>query len=142
MKPGMTIDQFTLGQVHTAKAVMTEEMIADFAKATNDYNPVHMSEEFAAGTMFKKRIAHGLLTLGLISGVMAGEFPGQGAIYLSQTVKFMRPVHIGDRLAIELTVTGIDIDKNRLTVKTEVTNQDGKKVLSGEAALMPPKKQD
>lgn len=140
MKPGMSIDQFTPGQVHAAEAVMTEDMIVNFARATNDFNPVHMDEEFAAGTMFKKRIAHGLLTLGLISGIMAGEFPGQGTIYLGQTVKFLRPVYIGDQLAVELTVTQIDPEKNRLTVKTEVTNQDGKKVLSGEAVVMPPKR--
>jgi 3-hydroxybutyryl-CoA dehydratase len=138
MGKGMTIDQFSPGLTYSYSKVVTEEMIAHFAEATGDDNPVHLDEEFAETSIFKKRVAHGMLTAGILSGVFGTQFPGQGTIYISQTLKFLRPVFIGDEITVSLEVLEADTEKNRLKLNTTCLNQDGKKVLVGQAVVMPP----
>ncbi len=138
MKKGMTIDQFSPGQTYFYKKLVTEEMIDHFAQATGDDNPVHLDEEFAKTSIFKKRVAHGMLTTGIMSGVFGTQFPGQGTIYISQTVNFVRPVFIGDEVTVSLKVLEINATKNRIMVETICLNQDGQKVLTGRAEVMPP----
>ena len=138
MEKGMTIDRFSVGQVFSSKKIVTEEMIVHFAEATGDDNPVHLDEEFAKTSIFKKRVAHGMLTAGIMSGVFGTRFPGQGTIYISQTISFIRPVFIGDEITVSLKVLEVRTEKNRLVVETTCLNQEGKKVLTGRAEVMPP----
>jgi len=139
MEKGMTIDQFSLGQTFEKTVTVTEEMIENFARATGDSNPIHLDETYAKGTIFKTRVAHGMLQAGILSGILGMSFPGIGTIYLSQTLKFTRPVFIGDAVAFHLKVLEIHTEKNRLLLETVCTNPDGDKVLVGEALVMPPK---
>lgn len=117
--------------------IVTEKMISGFAEYTGDKNPVHLDEEFAKKTRFKKRIAHGFLVGSFISSVIGNNFPGNGSIYLSQTMKFKNPVFIGDLIYVILTIEEIT-DRNGLILKTECKNQDGDLVIIGEAKIIPP----
>jgi 3-hydroxybutyryl-CoA dehydratase len=129
----------SVGDVHTSEHPVTDAMIRSFAAATGDHNPLHLDEDFAATTMFGRRIAHGMLTAGILSGVLGTEFPGTGTIYLSQSLQFRRPVFIGDVITVRLEVLETVPEKNRVRLGTTCTNQDGKDVLVGEAVVMPPK---
>ena len=131
-----TYDELTLGQKASFSKHVTEQDVVLFAAVSGDVNPVHLDEEFAAGTMFGGRIAHGMLTGAVISAALAMELPGPGTIYLGQTLRFSRPVKIGDRITVHLEVTAKRDDKKIITLACEVTNQDGKVVASGEAQVM------
>ena len=139
MKKGMTIDQFRPDQTFEKRVTITEAMIKGFAEATGDNNPLHLDEAYAKGTIFKTRVAHGMLQAGILSGILGMEFPGIGTIYLSQTLKFTKPVFIQDTISFRLKVLEINTEKNRLRLETVCTNQDGQTVLTGEALVMPPK---
>jgi len=121
---------------HLTKQV-TDEDIQMFAEVTTDRNPVHLDDEYAAGTMFKGRIAHGMLTAGLISAVIGEQLPGHGTIYLSQSLKFKGPVRPGDVVRTDLTVTDINREKRKVTMECKCT-VDGKPVLIGEAVVLAP----
>lgn len=138
MEKGMTIKQLNVGQVHERKVIITEEMINRFAQATGDQNPVHLDEDYAKGTIFKDRVAHGMLQAGILSGVLGTQFPGVGTIYLSQTLKFLKPVFIGDEITFQLKVLELIKEKNRVRLETVSINQKGETVLTGEALVMPP----
>jgi 3-hydroxybutyryl-CoA dehydratase len=116
---------------------VTAEMIEGFAMVTGDKNPVHLDEKYAENTIFKSRIAHGFLVGSFISAVLGNDFPGNGTIYVSQNLKFMKPVFIGDMIQVHVEVTEIT-DKDWLVLKTECFNQNGKAVLVGEATVIPP----
>lgn len=137
MADGLTIDQLAVGQsaerVRTAGAADIEA----FADVSGDHNPVHLDEAYAATTPFKGRIAHGMLSGAWISALIAGELPGPGAIYLSQTMSFRRPVRIGDEVVVRAEVTAIDVEKRRVTLST-VCTVGGKAVVEGEAVVLAP----
>jgi 3-hydroxybutyryl-CoA dehydratase len=115
---------------------ITEADVETFASLTGDRNPVHVDQAYAARTRFGGRIAHGLLTAGLISTVLGMHLPGPGAIYLSQSLRFRRPVRIGDAITAEAEVVAYDPDRRRLTLRTTWTNQHGEVVLDGEAVVL------
>lgn len=138
MKSGIAIHHLTVGQTYQKDVVITKEKVELFAKASGDFNPLHLDEEFARGTRFGRRIAHGMLTGGIISGIMGTEFPGYGTIYLSQTLKFLRPVYMDDVLNFKIEVQEIIKEKNRLVLGNEVTNQRDEKIATGVAVVMPP----
>jgi acyl dehydratase len=115
-----------------------EEDVRLFAEISGDRNPVHLDEEYAATTFFKRRIAHGALSGALISAVLGTLLPGPGAIYLSQTMNFKAPVYIEDEITAQVEVIAYRADKRIATLKTEVVNQDGKLVLEGEAVVIAP----
>ena len=138
MEKGMTIDQFTADQTFEKKVIVTDEMVKGFAQATGDNNPIHLDEAYAKETLFKTRIAHGMLLAGILSGIFGMEFPGIGTIYLSQSLKFTRPVLIGDTITLHLKVLEVIIEKKRLCLETVCTNQRGETVLTGEAMVIPP----
>ncbi|KRN98124.1 MaoC family dehydratase [Companilactobacillus kimchiensis] len=121
---------------------ITEEDVDMFAKVTGDYNPMHMDEEFAGKTQFHKRIAHGMLSAGMISACLGNKMPGPGAIYLNQTLKFDKPVYFGDVLVASVEVVKVDQKAHFqiVTLATTVTNQDGVVVTEGEAQIMPAKR--
>jgi 3-hydroxybutyryl-CoA dehydratase len=138
MEKGMTIDRLSVDQTYEKEVIITAEMIERFAQATGDHNPIHLDEAYAKETIFKTRVAHGMLQAGILSGILGTEFPGVGTIYLSQTLKFMKPVFIDDRLTFRLKVLELIEEKNRVRIETVCNNQNGKAVVTGEALVMPP----
>ena len=131
------VNKLKIGEVFSKSKLVTEKMINGFAKYSGDNNPLHLDENFASKTIFKKRIAHGFLIGSFISAVLGNDFPGQGTIYLSQTMKFMAPVFINDTIIISIEVIGF-AKANRVLLKTTCTNQDNIVVIDGEALVIPP----
>ena len=123
---------------YTRNFTVTEEMIDKFALVTGDKNPIHLDKEYAQKSLFKKRIAHGFLIGSFISTVIGNYFPGNGTIYLSQSLKFMKPVFIGDNIVVKVKVIS-KTDKNWLILKTDCFNSICEIVLEGEAMVIPPK---
>lgn len=136
--PSLKIEQLQPGQTHTASVAVTDERVRDFARATGDHNPIHLDDAAAAKSIFKRRVAHGMLSAGILSGVIGMQFPGEGTIYLSQTMKFLAPVFIGDTLTLNLKVLECIPEKKRVRLETVIANQDRKVVFTGEAVVMPP----
>jgi 3-hydroxybutyryl-CoA dehydratase len=134
---GFYLDELSVGQKAVFAKTVSEADIVAYAGVTGDMNPVHINEEFAKTTMFKTRIAHGMLSAGFISAVLGTKLPGPGCIYLSQTLKFMAPVKIGDTVTARATITEIVAEKKRVVLKTECLVA-GKVVLDGEATVMVP----
>jgi 3-hydroxybutyryl-CoA dehydratase len=116
----------------------SDEDVRKFAEISGDTNPVHLDDDFAAGTPFKRRLVHGMLTAGLISAVLGTKLPGPGSIYLSQSIAFRAPVFIDDTVTATVTVARNREDKPILTLETVCKNQDGEVVLDGEAVLLVP----
>jgi len=140
MAEGKSIHELKIGDSAQISKTITEADIELFARATGDFNPVHLDQAYAEKTMFKGRIAHGLLSVGLLSSILGNILPGHGTIYLSQEVKFLAPVRIGDTITAEVEVIELISDKNRAKFRTTCMNQDGKLVVDGIAWAMPPKK--
>lgn len=131
----MRYDELTVGQSAEYSRTVTDADVMAFAEITGDFNPVHVDDKAAAASRFGGRIAHGMLSAGLVSAAIARELPGPGSIYLAQTLKFTAPVRLGDTVTVLLTVSEL-IGKNRVKIATVCTNQDGVKVLEGEATVM------
>lgn len=128
--------EFTPGQKATFTKTITEADVSAFAGITGDFNPLHVDAGFARRSRFGERIAHGMLTAGLISAVLGMRLPGPGGIFLSQTLKFLKPVRIGDTITAEAEVVSYRQDKRILTLRTTCRNQDGLAVVEGEAVLL------
>jgi 3-hydroxybutyryl-CoA dehydratase len=137
-RKGLTISQLTVGQSYETSFVVTAELIERFAEVTGDYNPIHLNEEYARKSIFKQRVAQGMLQAGLLSGILGCHFPGVGTIYLSQTLKFIKPVFIRDQITLRLKILEIISEKNTVRLETLFTNQKGETVISGEALVKPP----
>ena len=133
-----TYDEITIGQTTTYSRTIGEREIMLFAEASGDVNPLHLDAGYAAGTPFGEPIAHGILSASLISAAVALQLPGPGAVYVSQTLRFLRPVKVGDRLMATLTVTGKRDDKKFVTLDCGIVNQHGKVVVTGQAEIMAP----
>ncbi len=140
MNQGKSIQELKIGDSAQISKTITEGDIELFARATGDFNPVHLDQAYAEKTMFKGRIAHGLLSAGFISTILGNILPGHGTIYLSQEVKFLAPVRIGDTITAKVDVLELIPEKNRAKFRTTCINQDGKLVVDGAAWVMPPKK--
>ena len=138
MNEGNSIDKLNLGDSAQLSKVVSGEVILDFAKATGDFNHIHLDQAYAEKTRFKGRIAHGALSIGFISSVLANLLPGPGSIYLSQEIKFLGPVKIGDTLTAKVEVIELIPAKNRAKFRTTCTNQKGEVVVDGTAWIMPP----
>lgn len=138
---GKSIDELKVGDSAQFSRTITETDINDFAKVTGDFNPVHLDQGYAEKTIFKGRIAHGLLSVGLLSSILGNILPGHGTIYLSQEVKFIAPVRIGDTITAKVEVLELIHEKHRAKFRTTCTNQDGKLVVDGIAWGMPPRKE-
>jgi 3-hydroxybutyryl-CoA dehydratase len=134
---GLPIDAIEIGDSAEITREVTDEAIAEFVDAVGDYNPVHSDRDYAAGTKFKEPIAPGIWTAGLISAVIGTRLPGPGAVYLSQDLKFLKPVMFGDVIAARVEVIETNREKNRMRLKTVCTNQRREEVLTGEALVMP-----
>jgi 3-hydroxybutyryl-CoA dehydratase len=128
--------EFEIGERASITKKVSEDDIISFASVTGDYNPVHIAPEFANRTRFKGRIAHGMLSAGLISAVLGTKLPGPGCIYLSQSLQFVRPLRIGDTVTVEVEVTGWNSEKKIIHLNTRCFNQMDKDVVTGEAVLL------
>ena len=142
MTIGKSIKEIKIGDNASHIKEITERDIELFGKITGDYNPAHFDAEYASKTIFKKRISHGMLIGSLFSKLLGMELPGPGSIYISQTLRFRRPVYFGDKIKAEITVKEINIEKNRVIFDCIAYNQNNEKVVVGEAELMPPKKEE
>ncbi len=131
------IDQLQPGMSASMSKTVTETDIILFAVISTDINPAHIDEEYSKTTMFGGRIAHGMLSAGFISAVLANKLPGPGTIYLSQTLKFKAPVRPGDTVTATVTVREVNVEKNRVILDT-VCTVAGKTVIDGECLMMPP----
>jgi 3-hydroxybutyryl-CoA dehydratase len=136
---GYTISELKVGQKASFTKTITEADVYLFAGVTGDINPAHINEEYAKNTLFKGRIAHGMLSAGLISAVLGVHLPGPGTIYMKQDLKFKAPVRFGDTITAEAVVKEIIADKGRVVLTTTCVNQEGTVVTEGEALVMPPK---
>ena len=139
MIAGKSIDQIKVGDTAEFAKTVTETDIYLYAGITGDFNPAHVNEVYAKSTFFKTRIAHGMLTAGFISAIIANQLPGPGTIYLKQDLSFLAPVHIGDTITGRVEVLELIPEKNRVRIKTTCSNQDGVIVISGEGLVSPPK---
>lgn len=131
------IEDLEIGMSRSVSKTIGDREIEMFAELSTDHNPVHLDEEYARETIFSGRIAHGMLTAGLISAVIGEQLPGHGTIYMKQDLKFLAPVRPGDRVVAEVTVTAIDYAKRRVTLDC-VCTVEGKPVLRGEALVLAP----
>lgn len=129
---------YKVGDCAEVSKVITEEDVYLFAGITGDRNPIHTSNDFAQKTRFGERIAHGLLTAGLVSAALGMKLPGPGSIPLSQTLKFLAPVKIGDQITARIQIE--EIGEDGLRFKTRCFNQNSELVLDGEAIVEPPPK--
>jgi 3-hydroxybutyryl-CoA dehydratase len=139
MSEGICFEDLRIGMSASTGKTITEADILLFAAVSTDTNPVHLNAEAAAASPFKERIAHGMLSAGLISAVLGTKLPGPGTIYLGQTLSFRRPVKIGDTVTATAEVTALDPEKKRATLRT-ICTVAGKTVIEGEAVVMPPSK--
>jgi 3-hydroxybutyryl-CoA dehydratase len=137
---GKTINEIQIGDTAEFAKTISENDIYQYAGITGDFNPAHVNEVFASKTFFKTRIAHGMLSAGFISTVLGNQLPGPGAIYIKQELNFTAPVRIGDTITAVVTVADVNIEKNRVIIKTQCVNQNGTVVIDGEAMMSPPKK--
>lgn len=140
MKIGKSVDQLKVGDAEEFAKTVSENDIYQYAGITGDFNPAHVNEQYAAGTFFKTRIAHGMLSAGFISTILGNQLPGPGAIYVKQELNFLAPVRIGDTITARVEVSEVLADKNRVTLRTTCTNQEGTLVIDGHAVMSPPKR--
>ncbi|MEM8822745.1 MAG: MaoC family dehydratase [Pseudomonadota bacterium] len=133
------IEDIEIGMSRSLTKIVTDRDIELFAEVSTDHNPVHLDDAYAQDTIFEGRIAHGMLTAGLISAVIGEQLPGHGTVYLGQSLKFLAPVRPGDLVEAVVTVTDMDLGKRRVTMDTHCT-VGGKKVLKGEAVVLAPSK--
>lgn len=134
---GKTVEELSAGDRAELTRVVADGDVAGFVAAVGDHNPVHSDPAYAAGTIFETPIAPGIFTAGLISAVIGTRLPGPGAIYLSQTLKFVKPVRAGDTITARVEIAEVIRDRNRIRLQTVCVNQHGEEVLSGEAWVMP-----
>lgn len=130
--------QLEVGMTATRSKTISAEDVRGFADITDDHNPVHLDADYAAQTAFGRPIAHGLLGATLIGSALANDLPGAGTIYLGQSLKFKKPVFIGDTITVRLECTHYRAERRIATFSTIVTNQDGVVVIEGEATVLVP----
>ncbi len=129
----MTIE---VGARATRTKTFTDADVRAFAQTSGDTNPVHLDDDYAAGTRFGRRIVHGMLTASLISATIGNDLPGEGTIYMSQSLQFKAPVYVGDTVTATVEVTAVR--RRVITLTTRCTLEDGTLVIEGEAVVMAP----
>lgn len=136
----MVLQELYIGQKAEYSKVITKEMVETFSEISGDINPLHLDDNYAKNTIFKGRIAHGILVSGLISAAIANKLPGEGAIYLTQSLKFTKPVKLNDKITAAVEIISIDDENSKITLSTICRNAEGKIVIDGEAQVLVPKK--
>jgi len=127
-----------IGDSASMTKTFSDEDVRTFAEISGDNNPIHLDDEYAAGTRFGQRLVHGILTSGMISAVLGTQLPGPGSVYIKQTIYFRAPVYIDDTITATVTATKIRDDKPIATFETVCTKEDGTVVIDGEAVLLLP----
>lgn len=140
MYQGKTIDQIEIGDVASFQKTISETDVYLFAGITGDYNPAHLNDVESKKTIFGERIAHGLLSVGLISAVLGVQLPGPGTIYLGQELKFTKPVKFGDTITAIVKVIEKNTPQNIIKLSTKCINQNNEEVIIGIATVMPRKR--
>ena len=133
-------EDLEIGQAHETVHTIKEEDITKFAEVSGDYNPLHMDDAFAAQTPFGQRIAHGALTASYITGILGNNLPGPGAIFTGLSMRFRRPVFIGDEVTVRAEVSEKTDRGNRVTLKVSCI-VNGKRVITGEAQVVAPSRE-
>ncbi len=133
----LSMKELHVGQKVWKEFMVMEETGRQYAEISQDKNPLHLDEGYAGNTRFGRRIAHGMLFGGYISGVIGMELPGEGTIYMKQELTFLRPVYYGDRVRVEIMVTELQQEKNRAVLSTNCYNQKGEQVIDGTALVKP-----
>ncbi|MBN1680325.1 MAG: MaoC family dehydratase [Anaerolineae bacterium] len=128
----------SVGATASRTKTFTDDDVRTFAAITGDHNPVHLDDTYAAGTPFGRRLVHGMFTASLISAVLANDLPGEGAVYMTQRLKFNAPVFIGDTITATVEVIKFRETSGIVTLATTCVNQDGETVLEGEAMVLAP----
>jgi len=136
---GITIGDLKLGDSAFFQKTITDADVLLFAGVTGDMNPVHINDVYAQTSMFKKRIVHGGLVSSLFSTVLGTQLPGMGTIYLEQNSRFTKPVYLQDTIKAVVEVEEINLEKNKVKLKTTAYNQNGEAVVIGYATVMPPR---
>lgn len=129
-----------VGMKATRTKTFTDEDVRGFAQVSGDVNPVHLDDGYAAQTRFGRRLVHGMLTASLISAALANDLPGEGTVYMSQTLQFKAPVFIGDTITATVEITAYRPERRIATLATTCTNQAGQIVLTGEAVVLAPER--
>jgi len=127
---------FQIGEQASFTKTVTEADVTTFAGVIGDFNPLYVDAEYARKSRFGRRIAHGMLSGGLISAVLGNRLPGPGSIYLSQQIEFLAPVYLGDTITARVEVIAWRSDQRIITLKTDCLNQDQKQVVTGKAVLL------
>ncbi len=125
-----------IGQAATIEKTLDKQTVEAFASVSEDYNPIHLDEDFAKTTQFERPIVHGMLASSLISGLLASKVPGAGSIYLGQSLKFVRPIFVGETVTAKVEVTRVRDDKPIAVISTQVLNANGEVAVDGEATVM------
>lgn len=136
---GKTIGELHLGDAAEFSKTVSESDIYLYAGVSGDMNPAHIDESYARNTFFKTRIAHGMLSAGFISAAIGMKLPGPGSIYIRQELNFRAPVQIGDTVTARVEIIEVNVEKNRMRMRTTCTNQEDTLILDGEAMVSPPK---
>ena len=134
----MSEEIYTVGQPASFTKTVTETDVVLFAGISGDLNPAHVDEVAAKQSMFKGRVAHGILGASFISAVIGMKLPGPGTLYLSQDLQFVKPIYFNDTVTATVTIKEVG-RRGRLTLETKLTNQDGKELITGEAKVFAPK---
>ena len=132
----MKYEEIKINQAYETDKKITANMVESFADITGDKNPIHLDEEFASHTLFKKRIVHGMLSVSIISSILGMEFPGPGTIYMKQEVKFLKPIYIDEKITVKITVKDKIDEKFRLVLATQIIKEDGSLGIDGEALVL------
>lgn len=137
MKESYSIDEITIGMSASYSQTITDADVKQFAGLSGDHNPVHIDEEYAENSRYKKRIAHGLISASFFSAIFGTKLPGKGCVYVSQNLNFKRPVYLGDTVRAVVTVRNVDIAKKRVFFDTKCIVKN-KAVLNGTAEIFIP----
>ena len=131
-----SFDEIKTGFKKNFEVIITEPMLTDFAKLSGDYNPLHMNEEYASSTSFKKQVCSGMFLATFFSRLVGMYLPGKHALYFSQSLNFVNPCFVGDKITIEGEVIDKSIATKIITLKTTITNESSKRIIDGEARVI------
>lgn len=142
MDLGKTYDELNMGDTSSFRKTITETDVVMFAGLTGDFNPIHIDEMYASSGPFGRRLAHGMLTLSLLTNVLGNKFPGLGTVLLDVQCRFKSPVFIGDTVEVQLKVIEKIPERGWVRMEAKFFNQHGKEVISGTTLASPPQKTD